>query len=253
MWELAQQVLTIARQAGDVVMAFYDREYQIDMKEDHSPVTEADRAAHTVISSGLLALDGQFPMLSEEDLSGFHGADVEGCYWLVDPLDGTREYIKRNGEFTVNIALVCQGKPVLGVIHIPTTKVSYFGVNHLGAYKVTDNWIFERLPLVDETKDMAGVLRVVGSRSHQSTELMAWLEDVGVYQLHYVGSSLKFCLIAEGRADVYPRFGPTGLWDTAAGHVIVSESGGTVRCVTGEELSYEPVAPYLNPSFVVRG
>lgn len=252
MWELAHQVMSIARQAGDVIMRFYGYEYQVDLKDDHSPVTEADRAAHKIIYDGLLTLPRRFPVLSEEDVAGFHGVGLDGYYWLVDPLDGTKEYIKRNGEFTVNIALVCEGEPVLGVIHVPAIKVSYLGVNGLGAYKATERSGLEKLSGKNR-KSTNCALRVVGSRSHHSVDLMVWLESQGEYQLQHVGSSLKFCLLAEGNADVYPRFGPTCLWDSAAGQVIVSEAGGLVSDVSGESLNYDPVAPYLNPSFIAWG
>lgn len=252
MWELAHQVISIARQAGDMIMRFYDDDYQVDLKDDCSPVTEADRAAHVIIYDGLLKLPRHFPILSEEDMSGFRGVGLDGYYWLVDPLDGTKEYIKRNGEFSVNIALICKGKPVLGVIHAPAIKVSYFGVNGLGAYKITEKRGLEKLSGKNRVSTNCA-LRVVGSRSHHSIDLMVWLERQGKYQLQHLGSSLKFCLIAEGSADVYPRFGPTCLWDSAAGEVIVSEAGGVVSNVSGEHLNYDPVAPYLNPSFIVWG
>ncbi|TVP50564.1 MAG: 3'(2'),5'-bisphosphate nucleotidase, partial [Halomonas sp.] len=242
----------IAREAGDAIMRVYVREFSVEEKEDKSPLTEADIAAHNVIMRGLKALPVQLPILSEEDIEGFAGADAEGRYWLVDPLDGTKEFIKRNGEFTVNIALIENGKPVLGVVTAPALEVGYVAARGLGAFKIEANG--ERKSISVAGKPKAGdAWRVMGSRSHASTDLAAWLEQLGEHTILPMGSSLKLCLIAEGEADVYPRLGPTCLWDTGAAHAVLLEAGGRVENLEGKALSYSNPNEKLNPYFVVWG
>lgn len=249
---LLDAVERIAREAGEAIMSVYAREFSIEEKEDKSPLTEADKAAHNVIVCGLQALPVQLPILSEEDIEGFAGADAEGRYWLVDPLDGTKEFIKRNGEFTVNIALIENGKPVLGVVTAPALEVGYVAARGLGAFKVEADG--HRKAIAVAGKPKPGVTwRVVGSRSHPSPDLSAWLEQLGEHTMLPMGSSLKFCIIAEGFADAYPRLGPTCLWDTGAAHAVVLEAGGRVETLEGNAFSYANPSEKFNPYFVVWG
>uniref|UniRef100_UPI00356520AC 3'(2'),5'-bisphosphate nucleotidase CysQ n=1 Tax=Halomonas sp. TaxID=1486246 RepID=UPI00356520AC len=238
-------------------MAVYARDFSIEEKDDKSPLTEADMAAHEVIVKGLSTLPDAIPVLSEENTEGFAGADAHGRYWLVDPLDGTKEFIKRNGEFTVNIALIEHGKPVLGVVVAPALEVSYLAAEGLGAFKVQGNKVKgngERQPIhVAGLPAEGATWRVVGSRSHPSPDLAEWLEKLGQHDMVPMGSSLKLCLIAEGKADVYPRLGPTCLWDTGAAHVVVEQAGGRVETLEGQPLGYATPSEHLNPHFIVWG
>lgn len=253
---LLDRTHTIALDAGAAIMSVYARDFSIEEKEDKSPLTEADKAAHDVIVAGLNALPEGIPVLSEEDAEGFAGTDANGRYWLVDPLDGTKEFIKRNGEFTVNIALIENGKPVLGVVVAPALEVSYLAAQGVGAFKVEwgEGKSGERTPIRVAGKPAEGATwRVVGSRSHPSPDLAEWLEQLGSHDMVPMGSSLKLCLVAEGEADVYPRLGPTCLWDTGAAHAVVEQAGGRVETVEGEALSYATPTEKLNPYFVVWG
>ncbi|MBF7052352.1 3'(2'),5'-bisphosphate nucleotidase CysQ [Halomonas sp. KAO] len=253
---LLDSVEGIAKQAGDAIMAIYSRDFSIEEKEDKSPLTEADKAAHEVIVAGLNALPEGVPVLSEEDAEGFTGADANGRYWLVDPLDGTKEFIKRNGEFTVNIALIEDGRPVLGVVVAPALEVSYLAAQGVGAFKVEwgEGKDSERQPIHVAGKPAEGATwRVVGSRSHPSPDLAEWLEKLGSHDMVPMGSSLKLCLVAEGVADVYPRLGPTCLWDTGAAHAVVEQAGGRVETLEGTPLSYATPSEKLNPYFIVWG
>lgn len=247
---LLTQVETLAQQAGAAIMHIYANEFSVEEKADNSPLTEADKAAHTVIMRGLNALEEKIPVLSEEDVEHFSGMDVQQRYWLVDPLDGTKEFIKRNGEFTVNIALIQQGKPILGVVYAPATGVTYSAAQGLGAFK---NIAGENRQRIQVAGQPAGAWRVVGSRSHSSPDLAAWLQQLGEHVMLPMGSSLKLCLVAEGQADVYPRLGPTCLWDTGAAHAIVCEAGGRVETLSGEALHYGQPQETLNPHFIVWG
>ncbi|CAH1043995.1 3'(2'),5'-bisphosphate nucleotidase CysQ [Halomonas sp. TD01] len=249
---LLDSVERIAREAGDAIMAVYACEFSVEEKEDKSPLTEADQAAHNVIVRGLQGLELQLPILSEEDAEGFSGVDSNGRYWLVDPLDGTKEFIKRNGEFTVNIALIENGKPILGVVTAPALETAYVAAEGLGAFKVEANGERHEIRVAGKP-EAASAWRVVGSRSHTSPDLAAWLEKLGKHEMLPMGSSLKLCLIAEGKADAYPRLGPTCLWDTGAAHAVVLQAGGRVEALEGKQLSYANPSEKLNPYFVVWG
>ncbi|GGO79506.1 3'(2'),5'-bisphosphate nucleotidase CysQ [Marinobacterium nitratireducens] len=247
---LLDSVEQIARDAGRAIMEIYGREFSVEEKEDKSPLTEADAAAHKLIVSRLQELAPDLPILSEEDTAAFAGPDGDGRYWLVDPLDGTKEFIKRNGEFTVNIALIENDTAVLGVVYAPVLDVAYLGLKGAGAFKVDAEG---RHPIrVAEHAD-GETWRVVGSRSHAGAETAAWLEKLGEHEMVSMGSSLKLCLVAEGAADVYPRLGPTSLWDTAAAQAVVEQAGGSVIQLDGEPLSYANTAQILNPYFIVHG
>jgi 3'(2'), 5'-bisphosphate nucleotidase len=248
---LLEDVGAIAREAGAAIMNVYARDFSATEKQDKSPLTEADTAAHEVIIRHLKKLQPALPILSEEAVGDFSGVDDSGRYWLVDPLDGTREFIKRNGEFTVNIALIEHGRATLGVVYAPVLNVAYLAAEGQGAFKVGADG--KRVPIrVAEHKE-GSTWRVVGSRSHAGDSLKAFLHKLGSHELMSMGSSLKFCLVAEGAADIYPRMGPTSLWDTAAAQCVVEQSGGAVIQLSGEPVSYADPSVVLNPFFLVHG
>ena len=243
---LLDEVTAIAEDAGRAIMTIYARDFSVEEKADKSPLTEADQAAHDLIGERLAPLLGGVPILSEEDVDAFPGPDADGRYWLVDPLDGTKEFIKKNGEFTVNIALIEQGRPVLGVVHAPDLARTYIGRPGEGAWRVDAHG--KRPITVAEEHD--GPWRVVGSRSHASPRMAEWLDQLGDHEMVPMGSSLKLCLVAEGTADVYPRLGPTSLWDTGAAQAVVEAAGGGVFAPTGKSLHYGRPAETLNPHFL---
>lgn len=244
------EVLKIAKQAGEAIMTVYGREFSVEEKEDKSPVTEADLKAHTVIYEALQERWPEIPVLSEEGRSTPY---EERCswewLWVVDPLDGTKEFIKKNGEFTVNIALVHQRKPVLGVVVAPALGMSYWAKVDKGAFREVAGDI-QQLPC---QKRPEGVTRVVASRSHMSEETREFIEKLdGKVELVSMGSSLKLCLVAEGSAEVYPRLAPTMEWDTAAAQAVIEVAGrSVVAWESGEPLVYNK-PDLLNPWFVVR-
>ena len=246
---LLDEVTAIAEEAGQAIMSIYARDFSIEEKADKSPLTEADQAAHDLISKRLAPLLGGVPILSEEDVDGFPGPDADGRYWLVDPLDGTKEFIKKNGEFTVNIALIEHGRPRLGVVHAPDLNRTYVGWPGEGAWRQDAEGV--RAITVAEKRD--GPWRVVGSRSHASPKMADWLEALGEHEMVPMGSSLKLCLVAEGEADVYPRLGPTSLWDTGAAQAVVEAAGGKVLDPQGQTLDYSNTDQVLNPHFLVHG
>jgi 3'(2'), 5'-bisphosphate nucleotidase len=250
--QLLVRVAEIARAAARAILAIYHSgEFAAQAKADDSPLTAADLRAHELIVAALRELSPDTPVLSEEsDGTAFAQRARWRRYWLVDPLDGTREFLGRNGEFTVNIALIEACSPVLGVVHVPASDVSYQGLLGGGAWRQAAQGV--RAPLRVAAYSRAP-LRIVGSRSHRGDSLAPFLARVAPCELLPVGSSLKFCLIAEGAADVYPRLGPTSEWDTAAGHAVVSAAGGTVCALDGEPLRYNTRAELLNPSFVAFG
>lgn len=248
---LLSSIERIAREAGAAIMEVYARaDFEVQVKSDDSPLTAADAAAHALIARRLKELTPDLPLLSEEDVAGFAGADNDGRYWLVDPLDGTKEFIKRNGEFTVNIALIEQGRPLLGVVYAPVLDTMYAAAQDVGAFKQDTSG---RVPIRVSSHRKGAAWRVVGSRSHAGDSLGAVLQRLGEYELVSMGSSLKFCLVAEGSADVYPRLGPTSLWDTAAAQCVVEQAGGKVVQLSGAPLGYGEVSVILNPYFVVHG
>jgi len=240
------QICQLARDAGDAIMRVYDGQTPLDVahKSDDSPVTAADIAAHKVIVAGLQALTPAIPVLSEEDPAGWEVRQHWQKYWLVDPLDGTKEFIKRNGEFTVNIALIEGGKPVLGVVYAPVLQVLYSADNGKA-------WKEEGGHQVQIQVQNAHPPLVVVSRSHSDSELEDYLSQLGEHQTTAIGSSLKFCLVAEGKAQLYPRFGPTNIWDTGAGHAVALAAGAHVHDWQGKTLDYTPRESFLNPGFRV--
>lgn len=249
--ELLANVVKLAQQAGDAILSVYGEQFEVTHKTDQSPLTVADLRSHEIITQGLRALTPDVPVLSEEasDIP-FEQRRQWKRYWLVDPLDGTKEFVSRNGEFTVNIALIEDHVPVLGVVHVPVTSTTYTGATGLGAFKQVDGQKPTALRVCSPANNP---LRVVGSRSHRGDSLDQHLPKLGPCELVAVGSSLKFCLLAEGSADFYPRFGPTSEWDTAAAQAVVEAAGGLVVKTDGERLRYNTKADLLNPHFLVYG
>jgi len=248
---LLREIEEIAREAGAAILEIYARDFSVQEKDDKSPLTEADIAAHTIIAHRLSGLSPSLPILSEEDKEGFSGPDQAGRYWLVDPLDGTKEFIKRNGEFTVNIALIEKGRPVLGVVYAPVLDTAYVAAHGVGAFKQIGEGKREQIFVAEH--EAKSCWKVVGSRSHAGDSLGEMLQRLGEHEMLPMGSSLKFCMVAEGRADVYPRLGPTSLWDTAAAQCVVEQAGGRVVKLSGGALGYGDVSEILNPFFVVHG
>jgi 3'(2'), 5'-bisphosphate nucleotidase len=243
-------ICEIARKAGAAIMDIYGGDCTVETKSDNSPLTAADKASHEVIVAGLKALTPDIPILSEEGKNiPYEERKNWERFWLVDPLDGTKEFIKRNGEFTVNIALIEGHAPVLGVVYVPVQDKMYVGVVGQGAYVQKGDGKPE--PIRVRKPDPEAGLTVVMSRSHPSPELEAYLEDIKVAEALPVGSSLKLCVVAEGRADLYPRLGPTMEWDTGAGQAVVLAAGGTVKTPDGKDLQYNK-ENLLNPHFIVK-
>ena len=249
--QLLPPLIDIARNAGEKILEIYDAGFEVFQKDDLSPLTSADLASHNYIVTALNKLTPHWQLLSEE--SGDISWDVRKTwsrYWLIDPLDGTKEFIKRNDEFTVNIALIEHHKPVLGVVHVPVSATTYYGATGIGAYcKQGDH---ESRAIRTRPAPQTDVV-VVGSRSHASPRLQQYLDAMGEYRLRSLGSSLKFCLVAEGKADLYPRMGPTSEWDTAAAQAVVEAAGGVVTYTDGRPLAYNLKESVLNPEFLVAG
>lgn len=249
---LLQQVEQVARIAGAAILQVYgESDFGIEYKADASPLTRADLAANDVIVDGLSQLPQQLPILSEESVASFTGPDINGRYWLVDPLDGTKEFIKRNGEFSVNIALIEQGRPLLGVVYAPALDTMWLGSEGSGAFRVRGEGARQSIKV--STHVPGTPWRVFGSRSHLGPRTQAWMQALGEYELIRMGSSIKLCLVAEGTADLYPRLGPTSLWDTAAAHAVINAAGGRLLTPDGAELSYADTTQTLNPWFIVYG
>lgn len=250
--ELHEAVVGLARRAGREILDVYGTDFTATRKADASPITEADLRAHRLILRELASLEPALPVLSEESVD--EAAAVRrgwSRYWLVDPLDGTREFVARNGEFTVNIALVDDGRPAFGVVHVPVTGRTYWGAAGAGAWSDSDAQPRRELRV---RSPAASPPHVVGSRSHGNPELAQRLARLGPHVLHAVGSSLKLCLVAEGRADLYPRLGPTSEWDIAAGQAVIEAAGGQVLAIAdGAPLRYNQRDTLLNPDFVAGG
>ncbi len=248
---LLGELRELAAAAGKAVMTVYGGEFGVELKDDHSPLTEADRASHRIISEGLAGLTPSLPLLSEESPpEELEGRRTWERFWLVDPLDGTKEFVKRNGEFTVNIALIERNRAVMGVVLAPALDIEYAGVLGSGAWRRDAE--HPSVP-IRVSADHSRPLRVVSSRSHPSGELAAYLERLGSHELKPMGSSLKICLVADGQADVYPRLGPTSEWDTAAAQAILESAGGGMIDLAGQPLRYNSKEDLLNPHFLAFG
>ena len=244
-------VRALAKQAGEKILEVYNTEFAVEEKDDKSPLTAADMASNAAIVAGLRALTPDIPVLTEESASiPYAERAAWRTYWLIDPLDGTKEFIKRNGEFTVNIALIHAGEPVLGVVHVPVSGVTYAACEGQGAVKAVPG---EGDKPIHVRKLTDGPVAVVGSRSHQGDSLKAFLAKLGEHEIVSMGSSLKICLVAEGVADVYPRLGLTSEWDTAAAHCVVTEAGGSLTDLEMQPLRYNTKDSLLNPFFLVFG
>ena len=248
--ELVEPITALAVEAGNAILAVYATEFDVESKSDESPLTQADLASHNCIAAGLAQLTPDIPVISEED--GLPEFEVRGQwnrYWLIDPLDGTKEFVNRNGEFTVNIALIDDGRPIFGVVHVPVQDKTYIGCEGRGSVLREDG--VDKPISVSSTSNQP--VRIVGSRSHLGTSLVAFLGKLGEHDMVAMGSSLKFCTVAEGNADIYPRLGLTSEWDTAAAQAVVEQAGGKVLELDGKPLSYNQKADILNPWFVVTG
>ncbi len=252
MSDLAGNIVRIAEEAGNAILTVYNSvgEIQASSKQDSSPLTEADLLAHETIRDELLRIDETIPIVSEEGRIG-NPLDSEKA-WLVDPLDGTKEFIKRNGMFTVNIALMVRGSnrwtPVLGVVHAPVTKTTWLGGRETPPQRIVDG---NHTP-IRVNQEPGHPLRLVASRSHRGEKDESFAESLGQHDLIRMGSSLKACIVAEGGADLYPRFGPTSCWDIAAAHAIVEAAGGLVNGPDAKRLDYDIVDEVLNPYLLVE-
>lgn len=250
---LTQEALAIARHAGRRIVEVYSEESECDVsyKSDQTPVTTADLAAHDIILEQLQQLQPLLPVLSEEsDSIPFAERHEWPTYWLVDPLDGTREFLRRNGEFSVNIALVSNNRPIAGVIVAPVLNIAYFATQSFGAFKQ----VGEMEPQPISVRSAPDPVTVARSRSPVTgPRLQQFLDAIGEHDEIPMGSALKSCLVAEGAADVYARLGPTGEWDTAAAQCIVEEAGGYIRDTRSRDLTYNMRESLINPNFLVFG
>jgi len=244
---LAHALLPIAARAGAAIMQVYDGAFSVQRKPDDTPLTLADLESQRIIVEGLSQLTPGVPILSEESIHApWSERQAWRELWVVDPLDGTREFVKRNGEFTVNIALVVEHEAVLGVVSAPAQQLLYWGAAGVGAFRRGEDGTAVRIAVAPP----ASPLRVVGSRSHMSPKTAAYLAKLPSHEMVGVGSSLKFCRLAEGHAELYPRFGPTSEWDTAAGQALLEAAGGGVTRIDGHRLRYNCRATLLNGDFV---
>ena len=250
MSDLTHAAADIAKDAAQKIMEVYETDFEVRNKTDRTPLTRADMSSHEIICGRLAELTPDIPVLSEESAHiPYSTRKTWDLYWLVDPLDGTREFIKRNGEFTVNIALIEGNYPVLGVIYAPVMDLCYYAAENEGAYKQGNGEADLRLRSKTSKADS---LVVAGSRSHGNERQQAFLRKMGSrIETLAIGSSLKFCLVAEGVADIYARYGPTSEWDSAAGQCIVEEAGGRVTDTGFNRLRYNSKESLINPDFLV--
>ena len=246
-------LLRLCRNAGDEIVKIYHDSAVLDVehKIDRSPITLADRRSHLILVAGLQQLEGYYPVLSEESMiPGWHQRSSWETYWLVDPLDGTKEFIGRTGEFTINIALVSGNRPILGMIYFPLERCAYFGASGVGAHRIGDK---ESVKLKPRVANLDVELIAHTSRRHLSEKLddcLAHLEKVFAgLSREYIGSARKFCHLAEGRADIYPRFSPCSEWDTAAGQALLEAVGGQIVDLQFRPLKYNAKESILNPNF----
>ncbi len=248
---LLTPAIEIAIEAGRRIMEIYESDFAVEHKDDNTPLTAADTAAHHIIDAGLAALTPDLPILSEESCNIPYDVRTRWQrYWLVDPLDGTREFVKRNGEFTVNIALIDHHEAVLGIVYAPVLGVYYYACRGQGAWKRDA----VNQPVRLHCRHWQGNRAIIaGSRSHRGASLETFLANLGEYELIPMGSALKSCLVAEGKADIYPRLGPTSEWDTAAAQCIVEEAGGRITDTAMQPLRYNTKDSLLNPYFFASG
>ena len=247
------KISNISVEAGRIILDYYNKNLNITFKADESPLTQADLASNKLITDTIKKITPNIPILSEEEFIEWDVRKEWKKYWLIDPLDGTKEFIKKNGEFTVNIALIENNRPTLGVIYAPVSNELYFAKKNFGSYKILTS---KKLNTLDNATKISikinktNKVKIIGSRSHSNPILQKWVsKNFNDFQILQKGSSLKFCLIAEGFADIYPRFGPTSEWDIAAGHIILEEAGGKLKSIDNKEILYNEKEDILNPNF----
>lgn len=247
---LNQEINQVARASGGIIREYFQSSYNVDIKEDKSPVTTADLAANDYIEQYLNDLTPDIPRISEEsDNSSYEIRKHWHTFWLIDPLDGTREFIKNRPDFTVNIALIHNNRPILGSIYLPISDQLYYATEGNPAYRCDQT---DEPTIIAVTDSTHTIPRICGSRAHHSKLMQAFLNNVGKHELIARGSSIKSCLVADGSADIYPRFGPTWEWDTAAAQCIIEQSGGHLTTLDMNALSYNKES-LLNPSFLAFG
>jgi len=252
---LLNSIINISKDAGNSILKIYNHDTMskdVSYKDDNSPLTLADKASHNTICKGLKHLTPDIPILSEEGTTiDYNDRKNWKEFWLIDPLDGTKEFIKRNGEFTVNIALISDGQPILGVVYAPVLDITWYGALNHGSFKCIKNDTPVKIKSISPDKGHA--IKVVTSRSHANNpKLNDFLKDYPAYELVKMGSSMKICLVADGSAHIYPRLGPTMEWDTAAAHAVVKFAGGNIFDMTDRnELAYNK-ENLLNPAFLVN-
>ncbi|PWI30072.1 3'(2'),5'-bisphosphate nucleotidase [Flavobacteriaceae bacterium LYZ1037] len=242
------QVIAVAKAAGKAILEIYNADdFGVEIKADESPLTLADKAAHKIIVEGLKESD--IPLLSEEGKSiDFSERQKWSEFWMVDPVDGTKEFIKRNGEFTVNIALIRDNKPVFGVVYAPVLDKLYYGGKGMGAFMMHK----DEITVLEVSKNKSDIVRIVASRSHLNQDTQDFIDQFETTEIVSLGSSLKFMLVAEGKADIYPRFAPTMEWDTAAAHaVLLGLEIDVIEPTTKQSLQYNK-ADLLNPYFITK-
>jgi 3'(2'), 5'-bisphosphate nucleotidase len=252
-----QQLIDIVTQAGDAILAIYETDFEVEHKADSSPLTQADLAAHDIIVAGLQAITPDIPIISEEsEPPGFAERSLWSTYWLVDPLDGTKEFVNKNGEFTVNIALIENGEAVYGIVGVPVQAQIYIGDVQAGTAWRIEGGVHQLISgrkMIEETQSVEELV-VVASRSHGGERLERYLDELAKQftglSRQPVGSSLKLCVLAAGEADCYPRLGPTSEWDIAAAHAVLRAAGGEVYTFEREVLPYNSKESLLNPEFV---
>jgi len=251
------ELLNIAIDAGKEILNIYNDEIIVNSKEDKSPITQADINSNDIIVNRLKKLESNIPILTEESVVEWKNRKDWIKYWLIDPLDGTKEFINRNGEFTVNISLIENNYPIFGIIYSPVKSLLYYALKNNGCYKLKTNsnlTTLKNFNKINIHKEKNIPTKVIGSRSHSSKEFLNWVEKkFANFELITIGSSLKFCILAEGKADIYPRFGPTSEWDIAAGHIILEEAGGKLKTIDNKDILYNTKDDILNPHFIAYG
>ena len=249
--ELLDNLIEISKLAGDEILDVYNGTIDVTLKDDLSPLTDADQRSNAVITSKLVALYPEIPILSEEGKEiDFSERKKWDLFWLIDPLDGTKEFIKRNGEFTVNIALIENGCPIAGIVYAPTKNTFWYGVRGIGSFIIENDSESKEIFVQNDIKDP---IKIVSSRSHPSPKLQNYLDRFQNHEIVNMGSSLKICLVADGTAHIYPRLGPTMEWDSGAGHAVLKYAGGFLTdATTGNELVYNK-ENLRNPDFICYG
>ena len=247
------EIVNISVDAGEVILNYYNENVDVIYKDDESPLTKADLASHKIITDSIKKITPDIPILSEEEFIDWKIRKKWKKYWLIDPLDGTKEFIKKNDEFTVNIALIENNRPILGVIYTPALNELFYSIKNFGSYKMFTKKKLNTLKQakrISINKKKSNKIKIVGSRSHSNPILDKWVnKNFNEFDILQKGSSLKFCLIAEGSADIYPRFGPTSEWDIAAGHIILEEACGKIKSIENKEILYNEKENILNPDF----